>query len=373
MVLLKKVQDINIGDILMGDDSKSRKVLNISRGESIMYNIKQSNGNDYVVNDNHILCLKVVEGYPLDILGKKYYKDDIIDISVKNYLFFSKINKSMVLKGFKVGIEFKEKEVLLDPYILGFRLGNISEIDSNKYIYHIKHDYKINSKKIRLELLAGILDTNSCYLDNFKYAIILKSEQLSLDIQFISRSLGFNCNIINKNKTKNGIKIIYYHIYISGNKLYDIPCRIPNKQINNNDKLAMENNSLITDINIEKLKMDKYYGFGVDGNHRFLLGDFTVTHNSTLISDVMYYHRTVPYGLIMSGTEEGNGFYGKYFPDLFIHNGFKKDILQTLINRQKKVLKNPDSNPHAFLLIDDCMYDKGVTRDKNMRLIFMKW
>jgi hypothetical protein len=95
------------------------------------------------------------------------------------------------------------------------------------------------------------------------------------------------------------------------------------------------------------------------------------TGKSTLISDIMYYHRTVPYGLIMSGTEEGNGFYGNYFPDLFIHNGFKKDVLQTLISRQKKVLKDPKSNPHAFLLIDDCMYDRGVTRDKNMRLIFM--
>ena len=92
---------------------------------------------------------------------------------------------------------------------------------------------------------------------------------------------------------------------------------------------------------------------------------------STLISDIMYYHRTIPYGLIMSGTEEGNGFYGQYFPDLFIHSLFKKELLETLIRRQKKVLKDKSQNPYSFLLIDDLMYDRAVTRDKNMRLIFM--
>lgn len=95
------------------------------------------------------------------------------------------------------------------------------------------------------------------------------------------------------------------------------------------------------------------------------------TGKSTLISDIMYYHRKVPYGLIMSGTEEGNGFYGNYFPNLFIHNGFKKEVVATLINRQKKVMKSPTQNPHAFMLIDDCMYDKGLTKDKNIRLVFM--
>lgn len=96
---------------------------------------------------------------------------------------------------------------------------------------------------------------------------------------------------------------------------------------------------------------------------------------STLISDIMYYHRSVPYGLIMSGTEEGNGFYGTYFPPLFIHSTFKKELIEKLIKRQKKVLKDNNIqdplNKHAFLLIDDMMWDKSVTRDKNMRLIFM--
>lgn len=95
------------------------------------------------------------------------------------------------------------------------------------------------------------------------------------------------------------------------------------------------------------------------------------TGKSTLISDIMYYHRRTPYGLIMSGTEEGNGFYGNYFPPLFIHSSFKKNIVSTLIKRQKRVTKSKVSDPTAFFLMDDLMYDKSAIKDKNMRLIFM--
>lgn len=92
---------------------------------------------------------------------------------------------------------------------------------------------------------------------------------------------------------------------------------------------------------------------------------------TTLVMDIMYYHRTVPYGVIMSGTEEANSSYSQYFPSLFIHGEFKKDVLEKLINRQRKVLKDQSMNPHAFLLIDDLMYDRSMIRNKNMRLIFM--
>ena len=33
---------------------------------------------------------------------------------------------------------------------------------------------------------------------------------------------------------------------------------------------------------MEKLTIDEYYGFTIDGNHRYLLGDFQVTHNTVI-------------------------------------------------------------------------------------------
>ena len=38
----------------------------------------------------------------------------------------------------------------------------------------------------------------------------------------------------------------------------------------------------IVRIKLEKLEVDDYYGFTIDGNRRFLLGDFTVTHNTIM-------------------------------------------------------------------------------------------
>ena len=64
------------------------------------------------------------------------------------------------------------------------------------------------------------------------------------------------------------------------------------------------------------------------------------TGKSTLVSDIMYWHhKNVHMGVVMSGTEEGNGFYGKYIPDIFIHTEYKSELVEGVIKRQKKVLR----------------------------------
>ena len=55
---IKMVQDVKVGDLLMGDDSTSRKVLNLASGSEMMYNITLSNGDSFTCNESHILCLK---------------------------------------------------------------------------------------------------------------------------------------------------------------------------------------------------------------------------------------------------------------------------------------------------------------------------
>ena len=54
----KLSQDIKIGDVLIGDDGLQRNVINTCSGISNMYKIKQKNGDDYIVSENHILSLK---------------------------------------------------------------------------------------------------------------------------------------------------------------------------------------------------------------------------------------------------------------------------------------------------------------------------
>lgn len=104
------------------------------------------------------------------------------------------------------------------------------------------------------------------------------------------------------------------------------------------------------------------------------------TGKTTLVADILYHIRDVPCGLVISGTEDGNGFYSKHVPDLFIHTDFDPEVLKQLVNRQKLLLnklKDKDSSEEkvqidSFLLLDDLAFDSSSwSKDKTVRSIFM--
>ena len=105
------------------------------------------------------------------------------------------------------------------------------------------------------------------------------------------------------------------------------------------------------------------------------------TGKSFLVKDLLYYHQDIPIGTVISGTEEGNGFYGKLVPKLFIHNEYNTAIIENILKRQKQVLKQIKKemeqfkrstiDPRTFVILDDCLYDNTWARDKLMRLLFM--
>lgn len=102
------------------------------------------------------------------------------------------------------------------------------------------------------------------------------------------------------------------------------------------------------------------------------------TGKSTLIEDIMWYQQNIPVGCIMSATEEANENFSRMAPPLFIYKNFDAKALENLINRQKKMKKmykkNGDYLPfdhRAFVILDDCMYDKKNFRGTLMRELFM--
>jgi hypothetical protein len=105
------------------------------------------------------------------------------------------------------------------------------------------------------------------------------------------------------------------------------------------------------------------------------------TGKSFLVRDLLYYQQEIPIGTVISGTEEGNGFYGKMVPRLFIHNEYNSAIIENILKRQRTVLnqvkkemetyKRSSIDPRAFVILDDCLYDNTWSRDKLMRLLFM--
>mgnify|MGYP003975700291 FL=1 len=347
---IKMVQDITIEDKLMGDDSKPRNVLALGSGREKMYRVEQMKGDSYTVNESHILSLKMTKaGKKGDkhqtILGKRYFKNDVVDICIKDYLTLPKYLKEC-LKGYKVGLDFREQEVSLEPYALGYWLGDgdkttfrITTIEKevvdyfneyskknglqltqgregskNEITYHIttgkkggqnysrnvflnslkqynlihnKHipdDYKVTSRENRLSLLAGLIDSDGYYnTKNNALEIIQKNKTLANDILFLIRSLGMRGMIkeCQKSCTYKGEKKTgtYHRIIITGSGLDEIPVLLERKKARTHKQIK---NCLNTGIKVIPLEEDKYYGFQIDGNSRFLLGDFTVTHNTSL-------------------------------------------------------------------------------------------
>jgi hypothetical protein len=105
------------------------------------------------------------------------------------------------------------------------------------------------------------------------------------------------------------------------------------------------------------------------------------TGKSFLIKDILYHFRDVPVCTIISGTEAGNGFYGRIVPKLFIHEEYDTDIIGKVLLRQKKLTnqikqeiqsyKRSALDARTIVALDDCLYDDKWTRDKLMRCLFL--
>lgn len=103
------------------------------------------------------------------------------------------------------------------------------------------------------------------------------------------------------------------------------------------------------------------------------------TGKSFLVKDLLWHHRDLPVGTVISGTEGANQFYSKTVPPIFIHDEYTPEIINNFVKRQKKLVnkqvsgdpeyKNIDTR--AFLILDDCLYDNSWVKDKNIRALFM--
>ena len=388
---IKMVQDITLNDKLMGDDNTPRNVLALGNGRDKMYIIEQALGDDYVVNESHILSLKITKSdrkfdkYKI-ILGNQYFKNNIVDICVKDYLSLPKYLQEC-LKGYKVGIDFCEQNVSVDPYALGYCLGdelshNCNTVDepvikyfqeyakiNNLYFInnkitdfktdfktdsktdsitnskthgrigdknivlnklkdyslnnkHIPKSYKCNSREIRLQLLAGLIDSDG-YHCKAKNALVImrKNKVLAEDILWLVRSLGFRGIITEYTKYSSDTKYRQHHnIIITGPGLEKIPTLLDKNKVKKHKQTKQTKQTkepLTTCIHVVPLEEDEYFGFQIDGNFRFLLGDFTVTHNTSLakrgLADCLKDNNGIsrPFSMIqMGGDSNGSTLHG---------------------------------------------------------------
>jgi hypothetical protein len=143
---------------------------------------------------------------------------------------------------------------------------------------HVPQSYKTNSREVRLEVLAGLLDSDGS-LSHAGYDYISVSEHLADDVCFLARSLGLAAykRETRKECVNNGVWGTYYRVSISGDTSC-IPCRIARKKA---PVRRQKKSVLMTGIRAEPIGEGDYFGFELEGVDRlFLLGDFTVTHNT---------------------------------------------------------------------------------------------
>jgi hypothetical protein len=473
---IKKVEDIQLGDLVMGDDSTSRAVLETHSGTDTMYKITNKKGESYTVNSHHILSLaytgkKIIvhrqdkQSYQVRWFNKHKCKvqhqtfsyknkdkDDVyadakvfwekivddlkVDIPIKEYLQLSKKYKENLL-GYQVPIDFLEKQVPIDPYMIGYWLGDGTSSNSDittqdstvlyyfsknlykynlfldyKRIYaykissgygqkgniflqtlkdlnlinnkHIPMIYKCNSRENRLKLLAGFIDADGHLgkRNDFEITQCKKHETLMDDIIYLARSLGFSAtkHIKKTSWTHNGEKKIgeAFRININGKGIDEIPTLIPRKKANPRNNRV---DALVSQIKVEEIGKGEYYGIELDGNNRFVLGNFIVTHNSFLVRDIFYHHKYIPSGIVFSGTEEASPFFGDFIPDCFIHPEYDPELINGIMNRQKRKIREAkeqklsESGKHAsnnvFIVLDDMLHDaQSWKKDKTIKSIF---
>ena len=112
-----------------------------------------------------------------------------------------------------------------------------------------------------------------------------------------------------------------------------------------NPKFYVKNNNLISNIIIMNLELKKFDMKNIKFDPNAASGPVIVligrrdTGKSFLVRDLLYFHQDIPIGTVISGTEAGNGFYGKLVPKLFIHDEYNSAIIENILKRQKTVLK----------------------------------
>lgn len=475
---VRRVEELKTGDVVMGDDSTPRIIYHTHSGIDTMYKVTNRRGESYTVNSHHILSLMYtgkknlrerpdkksyqVYWFNKDICKLSYktfsYKgkvkaevfkeakafldnlvdDRIIDIPIKDYLKLSKKYKSNLL-GYQVPINFPEKEVPIDPYMIGYWLGDgtasnsiittqdstvlhyfannlpkydlfLDLVDAKRYSYkissgfgqkgnvflttlrdlkiidnkHIPMIYKCNSRENRLKLLAGFIDADGhLKKDNgFEITQCKEHETLLDDIIYLARSLGFSCTkrLKKTSWTHNGEKKYgeAFRIHINGYGIEEIPTLIPRKKAN---PRASRVDALVSQISVTNAGQGEYYGIELDGNHRYVLGNFIVTHNSWLVRDIFYHHRHIPSGVVFSGTEEASPFFGDFIPDCFIHSDYDPELIDTIMTKQKKRIREAKMEGRSdtgklpannmFIVLDDMLHDaQNWKRDKTIKNIF---
>ena len=330
---VRAVEDIQVGDQLMGPDSEPRTVLRTFQFEDRVLQVVPKRGRPWFCNPGHILSLQSTR-------ARGWEPGEVVDISVREWVALNKSTRH-ILKQYRVPVEFPMRPLPMPPYVMGCLLGDgsfssgmvrltnvdmemistVAEAISSMGLklrlykrrpprpptYHVQprvfrgqnsildyvrsegldkctaatkyipHAFKTSPRSQRLQLLAGLIDADGSLSSGGIYDYISKSRQLSEDVAWVARSLGLAAKVSPAEKrAQTGRGGIYWRVCISGD-LSVVPCQVYRKRA---EPRRQKKNPLRTGFDIYDTEQHAtFYGFTVDRDHRYLLDDFTVTHN----------------------------------------------------------------------------------------------
>lgn len=334
-----RVEDVRIGDHLMGADSRPREVLRLVRGTGRLYTIIPVKGKPFTVNEDHLLTLVRTRERTIPRRQSEKRAGEIIDVSVREWLGWSENQKHLYKLIRSQRVEFpdrKPEELLIDPHFLGVLLGDgglvnsinvttpdaeiVRELEEEAARYgmyltsspagkartyffkggavgknggrlhgelkalglrrvgsgdkHVPERYKNALADVRLRVIAGLIDTDG-YATCGGYDFISKSRRLADDLAFMCRSVGLAAYVKESIKSCGDFTGTYWRVSVSGD-CGIIPCRVARKRL---PARRQKKNVLHTGFSVIPAGEGSYYGFTVDGDNRYLLDDFTITHN----------------------------------------------------------------------------------------------
>ena len=280
---IKKVEDVAVGDLLMGIDSKPRRVVATRRGhDSMMYRIDQSRGDSYIVNSRHICTLIEKDRNGSIATASKR----IVDIDIPTLLSKTPNRVKERYRGFKVAVQYPARPVEIEPYSFGYNARSNSRIPEQ---------YLVNSEEVRLQVLAGLIDSDGNYWQG-GYHFGNTNYQLVCDVKNLADSLGFctrmgggtrYCKVLGRDYSS-------WCVTISG-ELDRIPVKIARKKVQTDWAAKTSHKdwgtidgvhpTVVSSLKITPVGEGDYISITTDGDHRFVLGDGTITHNSFYFSN----------------------------------------------------------------------------------------
>ena len=100
----------------------------------------------------------------------------------------------------------------------------------------------------------------------------------------------------------------------------------------------------------------------------FLLGK-RHTGKSVLMKDLLYHMPRPDYVLAMAPTEDTLKMYREFLPESCIFDHFSQEKLERTVSLQRELVSRGKKRT-VLILLDDCLYQKGVLKSTAMRHIF---